>query len=86
MIGVYAVYRLKGSPAHAGIRIASNQMLLNFGRTRSLLADPAMNREIGGHRRQENPPQRIGRSDLRVRRACVRPLLIPHLVRQRVIT
>ena len=47
---------------------------------------PTMNREIGGHRRQENPPQRIGRSNLRVRRACVRPLLIPHLVRQRVIT
>ena len=50
-----------------------------------LLADPATKLEIAGHRRRKDPPQRIGRFDLHVPRACVRPLLIPHLVRPRVI-
>ena len=46
-----------------GMRIGSNQMLLNFGRTRSL-AYPSTKSEIAGHRRREESLQRIGEPDL----------------------
>ena len=43
-------------------RIASNQLLLNFGHIRSP-ADPNTKLEITRHRRQKDPPQRIGDRD-----------------------
>ena len=65
--------------------IASNQMLSNFGLTKSL---GGSSHEIGvtRQRRRKDPTQRIGGADLYVRRAGVRPLLIPVVVRPRVIT
>ena len=51
-----------------GLRIASNQMLLNFGRTRPPGGSSHEIREAVQPRRQD-PPQRIGGSDLRVTHA-----------------
>ena len=54
----------------AAMRIASNQMLLNFGRTRSP-GRSGHEFEVAGQPRRQNPPQRIGEPDLYVRRSSV---------------
>ena len=83
VVGVGEAYGVSG--ANGRVRIASNQMLLNSVRT-SLLTDPATKFALAGQHRRKDSPQRIDEpfwctlhTD-----ACV--LLIPHLVRIRVIT
>ena len=72
------------SGADGRVRIASNQMVLNSGRT-SLLADPPAKLEMAGHRCRKHPPQRIGKPDWGILPASS-TLLIPAVVRARVIT
>ena len=48
-----------------------------------LLANRAMKREIAGHRRRKDSLQRIGGTDLSVRRPAPSALLIPSVVRQK---
>ena len=61
-------------------RVASNQMLPNFVRTRSLNGS---SHEIGvaGQRRRKGSPQRIGEPDLGIHPPASSPLLIPTVIR-----
>ena len=59
---------------YSRLHVASNQILLNFSRMKSL-GEPATKLEMAGQRRPQDPPQRVGRFELLVRRACVHPFI-----------
>ena len=76
---------------YSRLHVASNQILLNFSRMKSL-GEPATKLEMAGQHRPQDPPQRVGRFELLVRRACVHPFIDTpsgssnlHYVQQRVL-